>query len=467
MKGSGALGGEQDARAPGRLTGWLSCASTPAFVLYAVVASFGAYFCMYAFRKPFAAARFEGEVFLGGSVELKSAIIISQVIGYALSKYIGIRVVSEMPPRLHALALVGLIAWAEAALFVFAGLPGDAKVIGIFLNGLSLGMVWGLVVRYLEGRVTSELLLTGLSASFIVASGVVKDFGRGLMSGRIAELWAELPVIGSTLAGWIGQVSESWMPAVTGLHFFPPFVLFVWMLAQLPTPTPADAAERHRRESMDAGRRRAFWKAYWPGLVLLIIAYLMLTAFRDFRDNFAVEIFDGLGYPYAGNETIITRAETWVAIGVVGSLATLNFFREQRRGLLATYAVMTGGTLLLAGATVALDLGWIDGFAWMTLVGLGSYLAYVPYGSLLFERLMASSGLVGTAVFAIYVADAAGYTGSVGMMLYKDLIASEMSRVAFFKTFTWLMAAVGAICLVWSCWTFLRRAGPASPPRDG
>ena len=78
-------------RRRGRLTGWLEGASTPVFVAYAIVASFGAYFCMYAFRKPFAAARFDGEMFLGGEIELKSAIIISQVLGYALSKYIGIR----------------------------------------------------------------------------------------------------------------------------------------------------------------------------------------------------------------------------------------------------------------------------------------------------------------------------------------------------------------------------------------
>lgn len=447
-------------RAAGRLTACLERAPTPAFVIYAVVASFGTYFCMYAFRKPFAAARFDGEMFLGGAVELKSAIIISQVIGYALSKYIGIRVVSELAPRHHALALVGLIGWAEAALLIFAELPGDAKVIGIFLNGLSLGMVWGLVVRYLEGRVTSELLLAGLSGSFIVASGAVKDFGRGLMSGRVAEAWTSMPIVGQPIGEMIGRVSESWMPAITGLHFLPPFVLFVWMLTQLPEPSSVDAEERHRRESMNAPRRRAFLRAYWPGLLLLIIAYLMLTAYRDFRDNFAVELFDGLGYAYAGNETIITRAETLIAIGVVALLALLNVFRDRWRGLLATYAVMTGGTLLLAGATLALDLGWIDGFAWMTLVGLGSYLAYVPYGSLLFERLMASSGIVGTAVFAIYVADAVGYTGSVGMMLYKDVMAAEMSRVAFFKAFTWIMASGGAVCLVWSCWTFLRESEP-------
>jgi hypothetical protein len=421
-----------------------------------VIASFGTYFCMYAFRKPFAAARFDGQIFAGTDLELKSALVISQVLGYAISKYAGIKLCSELPPRRHAIALVLLIAWAEATLFVYAVSPGSFKVVGLFLNGLSLGMVWGLVVRYLEGRVTSELLLAGLSASFILSSGVVKDVGRALMSGVAAQWWAGVPLVGHSVADALGSVGESWMPAVTGLHFLPFFLLFVWMLNQLPRQSPVDAAERHRRESMDGSQRRAFMGEYALGIGLLLAAYLMLTAYRDFRDNFAVEIFDGLGYPYAGNETIITQAETIVAVLVVATLAALNSVRRSRPGLIAVYAVMAGGTALLAGATLLLRAGLIDGFAWMTLVGLGSYLAYVPYGSLLFDRLMANTEIIGTAVFAIYLADAIGYSGSVGMMLYKDLLAADVSRLGFFMDFTYAMAAVGTLCLVASCVYFLR-----------
>ena len=75
-----------------------------------------------------------------------------------------------------------LIAVAMAALAVYGALPGDWKVVAIFFNGLPLGLVWGLVVRYLEGRRSSELLLAGLSCSFIVSSGIVKDIGRAVMN---------------------------------------------------------------------------------------------------------------------------------------------------------------------------------------------------------------------------------------------------------------------------------------------
>jgi MFS family permease len=427
------------------------------FVAVAIAAAFSTYFAMYAFRKPFAAAKFEGEFFLGTAVALKTAIVISQIIGYALSKYIGIKVCSEVTPARRAVMLLGLVGIAQGALVLYGLLPNNWKVLAIFLNGLPLGMIWGLVVWYLEGRRTSELLLAGLSLSYILASGVVKDFGRALMEGTAAGWWANVPLIGESMAGMLGKVSEGWMPAVAGFHFVPVFLVSVWVLNQLPRPSAADVAARAEREPMKGADRMAFVRQFAFGLTLLCVAYFFLTAYRDFRDNYQVEIFDGLGYPYQSNKTIISRAESIVTFGVMGVLALLNLVRDNRRGLLCAFGIMTGGVVLLGASTALLQMGMISGFWWMTLTGLGSYLAYVPYGSVLFERLMASTRVMGTAVFAIYLADAIGYTGSVGVQLYKDLAAGTVSRFGFFTGFTWFMSVLGAVCLLASAVYFARK----------
>src|SRR4249919_836896 len=136
-----------------RVTRWLSRASPGLFAAYAVTMAFSTYFAMYSFRKPFAAAHFSGAMI--GPLDLKSALIISQLLGYALSKFLGIKVNSEMRPGQRAWALVLLIAWAEAALILFAVLPPQGKVVALFLNGLPLGTVWGVVFSFLEGRRTS------------------------------------------------------------------------------------------------------------------------------------------------------------------------------------------------------------------------------------------------------------------------------------------------------------------------
>lgn len=417
---------------------WLSRAPDAVFTTYAIAASFSAYFAMYAFRKPFAAASFADQHF--GVVDLKTALVIGQIVGYAISKFIGIKICSEILPNRRAMALVLLVLWSELALVMFAVVPPGMQIVAIFLNGLPLGMVWGMVVGYLEGRRTSELLLAGLSCSFILASGAVKDVGRGLMSG------------------W--QVSEAWMPAATGLLFLPMFLLAVWALDQIPAPSEADVAARVQREPMDRARRWAFVREFLGGLVMLLIAYFFLTAYRDFRDNYGIEIFTELGY--GEQATIFTRTELPVAFGVMGALAALFLIKNNRLGLLGAFALMIGGSALLGISTLLFDAGVINGVWWMVLVGLGSYLAYVPYGSVLFDRLIASTGFIGTAVFAIYVADAIGYTGSIGVQLYKDLGQGEVSRFGFFRGYTYFMSILGTVLLVASCAYFLAKDARAN-----
>jgi hypothetical protein len=192
-------------------------------------------------------------------------------------------------------------------------------------------------------------------------------------------------------------------------------------------------------------------------MVFLIGTYLLLTAYRDFRDNYQVEIFAGLGYGRdAGHRAIITQAETLVAAGVIGALAFLNLFRDNRRGLLAALAVTLLGMVVLLGGTALHRAGAVNGFWWVTLTGLGSYLAYVPFNAMLFERLVASTRFAGTAVFAIYVADAVGYSGSVAVLLFKDLGAQSATRLEFFTAFTWVLGGVGAGALA-SAWVYFAR----------
>lgn len=415
------------------LTRWLTRAPDWQFAAYAVGASFSTYFCMYAFRKPFAAATFDGfDTFAG--LDLKTALVISQVIGYTLSKVIGMKVCSELSRSHRALALIVLVIWAQAALVVFAVVPTHWKVPAILLNGLPLGMIWGLVVRYLEGRRLSELVLAGLSCSYIIASGVVKDVGRLWMSTGVPDVW---------------------MPAVTGFCFLPLYVISVWLLDQVPAPSAADIASRTERPTMNAADRIKFVSQFWVGLLLLFTVYFFLTAYRDFRDNYGIELFQALGY--ADTPGIFTRTEFPVAIGVVLTLAVLNVFRNHRYGLIAVYVVMTSGLMLMGGATLMLDAGLFEGreLWWMVLVGLGSYLAYVPFGTALFERLIASTQFRGNAVFAIYIADSVGYTGSIVVQIYRDLFQPDINRFEFFRAFTYTFSLLGAVLLVASCVSFL------------
>ena len=418
-----------------RLTAWLENAPAPLFTAFVIFASFSTYFCMYAFRKPFSAASYEGLKFLGGDIDLKTAFVISQIIGYALSKVIGIKVCAEIDRQKRARGLVLMIVVAELSLLLFAVLPNNLKVIAIFFNGLPLGMVWGLVVLYLEGRRTSEMLLAGLSCAYIVASGAVKDIGLWLMSTV--------------------QVDQFWMPCATGICFLPPFVGSVWLLNQLPQPDAADIEARVERTTMGGSQRWQFFRQFLPEMILLSTVYFFLTAYRDFRDNFGKEIFESLGY--GQTPAIFTRSEIWVAFGVMAALAGLNLIRDNRRGLYGAFVIMTFGVFLLGAGTILWDLKLVSGLTWMILTGLGAYLTYVPFGSVLFDRLIASTRAMGTAVFAVYVADAVGYSGAISVLLGKDLLAGDTARIDFFRILTYVMSVVGVVLLILACVFLMKR----------
>jgi Family of unknown function (DUF5690) len=425
--------------APGRVTRWLAGASTPAFMAWAIVSAFATYFCMYAFRKPFAVGTFAGATVLPfvGAVDTKIVLIVSQILGYACSKFLGIKVVSEMPAHRRAKAIVVAIAVAELALIAFGLVPAPYNAICLFFNGLPLGMVWGLVFGFLEGRRSSDGLGAGLCASFIVASGFVKTVGKLVMASGVTEVW---------------------MPAATGALFLLPMAGFVWMLAQLPPPNAEDIAERLERKPMDSEARRSFFMALWPGLVALVVAYVLLTAFRDFRDNFAREIWDALGY--ADEPSILTTAEIPVAVGSLAAVASCMVIRNNRTALVAIHVAMLIGSLLIGGATLGYQAGVLSPAVWMIAVGLGLYVGYVPYNCVLFDRLIPAVGHIGTAGFLIYVADASGYAGSVALLLYKNFGQAKLSWLDFFIVFSHATAWVGVVLFAGSALYFLRRCAP-------
>ena len=406
------------------LTRWLARTNGLVFSIYAIAAAFSTYFCMYAFRKPFAAGTFEAEAWtlplVANPIGFKTLLIISQVAGYCLSKFLGIKVISEMPAQKRALSILGVIGFAWASLALFAVAPMWAKPLCLFLNGLPLGMVWGLVFGFLEGRRLSEVLGAGLSASYILASGVVKSVGASLVDYGI---------------------SEYWMPFTTGAFFVLPMAFFVWMLANLPAPSAEDEALRTKREPMDGAARKAFFMRYLPGLIPLTVLYVVLTAYRDFRDNFAKEIWDAMGF--SEKPEMLAYSEMPITVVVLGTLALLMIIKDNRKALIAVHVIMLAGTGLIGVTTLLYQLGILPPAMWMIAVGAGLYIAYVPYGCVLFDRLIAAVGAIGTAGFLIYVTDAFGYLGAVLLMLYKDLGQADLP---FLEFFTYASYGTSIIC---------------------
>ena len=405
------------------------------FVAYAGLAAFSAYFAMYAFRKPFTAATFSAVEGWDFTIDFKIVIVIAQLLGYALSKLIGVKFVSEMPPARRAAAILALIGMSWLALVAFAVLPPLGKVLAMFCNGLPLGMIWGLVFGYVEGRRTSEVLAAMLCDSFIVSSGLVKSVGSWLM-----ESW---------------QVSEFWMPAATGILLMPVLLVAVAGLTSLPPPDADDIAERVARPPLFAEGRRRILAQYGPGITLLVLAYVIFTAIRDFRDNFAAEIWQELGY--GGVSAMFSASELPIAVVTLAMLASLVLIRDNRRAVLAMHGIVLVGAAMIGLGTAMFQLGWLGPVWWMILSGLGLYFAYTPFNAMLFDRLVAAGGTAGTASFLIYVADASGYGGSIALMLLRNFPGVSLDWLGFFVTLAYVGSAASVILMLGSAIYFRQK----------
>lgn len=402
-------------------------------IIHAIIASFGLYFCMYAFRKPFTIATFDAISYWG--IDYKILLIIAQVLGYMLSKFIGIKIISELKPKSRGMLLVAMIFFAELALLLFAVTPQPYNIVFMFFNGLPLGMVWGIVFSYLEGRRFTEILGVALSSSFIVSSGFVKTIGKFVMDD------------------W--HISEYWMPFVTGSLFILPLLFFIFLLEKLPNPDKEDQLLKTKRIPLTPKKRKKIFLKFAFPITILVIFYVMLTAFRDFRDNFARELWDTLGYQ--DSSSIYTTAEIPIAIAVLIMLGSLGFIKNNMKAFMMYHYLLLLGTMLIGISTWLFQIQYISPFAWMSLTGFGLYICYVPFGCIFFDRMVAVFKIKGNAGFLIYIADSFGYLGSMLVLLYKNFGQPSLSWLEFFTNGTYLISILGTVITITSLLYFIKK----------
>jgi len=412
-----------------RLALWFS---NPWFLsAWCTMAAFGAYGCMYGLRKPFTAGAYSSTPFTEG---IKTWLVLAQVLGYTTSKFIGIRIISEMEAARRVRVLFGLVGLALAALLAFAVVPTPFKPACLFFNGLPLGLVYGLVLGFLEGRRLTEAFVAGLCASFILADGLTKSVGAELLHRG---------------------VSETWMPFVGGLLFLMPLIGFVLMLQKIPPPSDADILARNERTPMRLRDRRAFFLRHAPGLSGLLLMYLLVTILRSLRADFAPELWTGLGIP--STRTVFTRSELWVALGVLGLRASLVGITHNRQAFFVGIGISLLGMVTLATALTLIAGGWIAPFPFMVLTGIGLYLPYVAAHTTLFERMMAMTRDRGNIGFLMYLADATGYLGYAGVMTIRQFGNIHGDVVAWFIDIGWVVALGSITGLLGSLWFYVRR----------
>ncbi len=406
------------------------------------IAAFLCYTSMYSFRKSFTATSFSNQSVLG--IDYKVIMVIIQMFGYLFSKFYGIRFISESKHSHRGRYLVTLICVSWSALLAFALFPRPWNVAFLFINGFPLGMVWGLVFSYLEGRRFTETMGAVMSVSLVFASGLIKSVGRLLMV-----------TVG---------VNEFWMPFFTGMLFFLPFLLCVWVLENAPGPTSQDKFLRTERMAMDAAMRRSFFSMFMPGIALTVIIYTMLTILRDVRDNFEIEIWQMLHLKGVG---IFAKVDGVIALAVLVLICGLIVIKDNLKAFKLIHYMIIAGFLITGVSTYLFTNQCIGGLSWMLLIGLGLYMAYIPYNAIFFERMIATYQMKSNIGFVMYMADAVGYLGSFLVLMNKEFLPTSVSWGEYFIHLVYVASAIGAILSIFSFIYFVRKKERIKDEKEG
>ncbi len=408
------------------------------FTVYASLTGFCLYTSVYAFRKTFTAATFDELVYWG--ISYKIWLITFQVVGYGCAKFVGIKLISELRASARARGILIMVAISTISWLFFALVPPPYNLVFLFTNGFPLGMVWGMVFQYMEGRRMTEVLGAALAVSFIFSGGLCRTIGGILMRDF--------------------GISEFWMPFVAACVFVIPFLVFLWLVDKIPPPTADDEELRTKRQPMDVHDRKKFLKSFLPGIVLFVLVYMLLTAFRDFRENFSADVWQTLGF--GDSPAIFTRTETPVSLGILAIMGSIMLIRNNKLALMVNHLIILAGMILLGVATLLFENAMIGAPAWMILIGTGLYMGYVHFNSMFFDRLIATFRYVGTVGFIMYVADAFGYVGSVGVLFLKEFSAPQMSYIQLFISGGYWLSGIGSVLILLSMLYFHRRYGVIS-----
>jgi hypothetical protein len=353
-------------------------------------------------------------------LEYKILLVAFFLFGYTTSKFYGIKFIPEVDPKKRGYWIVGLCGVAEIFLIIFGFVKYPYGFIPQILSGIALGPMWGLTFAYLEGRQYSEVMAAGMGVSTIVSSGILKSISKGLLD-----------------TGWIG---EYWMPPFVGACFFPLLLLFVFCLESLPDPSEDDVDVKTERVQMDGDDRIRYIKEFWPAVITLTALYIFISAYRDTRDNFSVELYESLNVDEGA--IVFTISEFIVGFSICIPIIVFTFMKINIWYLVAYFCLMWIGEGTLLIWTILIDTGHMKGLYYMVLIGVSTYIAEMPFNGILGDLILALFKYRANSSLFMYITDSFGYAASIVLLLIKNLASPNLSWGEFFIKCSYVVVAV-------------------------
>lgn len=392
------------------------------FILWAGGAALLSYSLVYALRKPYTAAAFEDlELF---NMDYKVVVTIAQIIGYVISKFMGIKLISELKREERFKFILMSVVMAEASLIFFGLLSAPYNIAAMFLNGLSLGCMWGVIFSYIEGRKMTDILASLLGVSMVISSGTAKSVGLYVMNNL--------------------HVSEFWMPALIGAVALPLLALLGYALNRLPEPNAEDIALKSERETLNGQQRWELFRSYMPFLTMLFIANIAIVVLRDIKEDFLVNIIDVSAY----SPWLFAQIDGVVTLIILVIFGLMVLVKDNMKALSVLYGLIITGMVVMTVVSFGQQQFQLSPITWLFIQSLCLYIAYLTFQTIFFDRFIACFRIRGNVGFFIVTTDFLGYTGTVMVLVLKEFCNPHIDWAVFYNQFA---GYVGIFC----CATFI------------
>lgn len=389
------------------------------FILWAGGTALLTYSLIYALRKPYTAALYDGLELFG--IDYKVVVTTIQILGYLTAKFIGIKLISELRRENRFRFFLLSVLLAELSLVAFGAIEAPYNAFAMFFNGLSLGCMWGVIFSFIEGRRFTDVLASMLGVSMVFSSGIAKSIGLYVMREM--------------------EVSQFWMPALIGAVALPLLVLMAYSLVKLPNPTNDDIERKGERHTMDGARRKEIFKRYAVMLSLIFIANFVVVMLRDIKEDFLVNIIDMSGE----SSWLFAKVDTLVTVIILALFAAATFVRKNIAVLISMLALVVVSSIVMSYVSINYRELDLSPAVWLFAQSLPLYITYLTFQTIFFDRFIACFHIHGNVGFFIIVIDFVGYVGTVAVLMIKEALEIEKD---WFDLYNHMSAVVGMVSAV-------------------
>jgi hypothetical protein len=232
------------------------------------------------------------------------------------------------------------------------------------------------------------------------------------------------------------------------------------MLKVLPPPDAADKAARSERIPMTRRNKQVAIGRYGFGVVIIITLYAALTTLRDFRDNFFVEIWREIDP--SQDYSIFASLETAIGVVVLLGIGAMCFVKGNLKAYILISSVFFFSFLCIGVSTYYFRQDTLSPVWWMLLVGVGLFFPYLLIQIAFFERIIGLFKIKGNVGYFVYLCDSFGYLGSVGMLVYKEFFATEVSWAKMLLEFASMVALFGFVLSIFQLaffgWKYIKKS---------